>query len=158
MQMLENVEEWDRRVHYSFENLRFDQADSFFSALTGLGSTYFSLALLSGILVVEESFFWGIAPGFGLMWTVVFGMKYVFDRPKPKDSPLAVDITPSFPSGHSATSVFLALKLSGLLPELTPLFLFLAATVAISRVYLGAHYPTDVLAGITIGAVLALAT
>lgn len=153
---LERITDWDSRVHLTFEHHRFDYADSFFSAITGLGSVYFALALVTGLHLARFPGSVNLATGIVALWAVVFPLKYTFDRPKPKDSPLAVDVTPSFPSGHSATSVFLAIRLSSLLPELAPLLFFLTGTVCLSRVYLGAHYPSDVLAGASIGAVAAV--
>jgi undecaprenyl-diphosphatase len=53
----------------------------------------------------------------------------------------------SFPSGHSASSFAGAWLLSREFPRQRPLFFLLAATVAFSRIYLGDHYPGDVLSG-----------
>ncbi len=61
----------------------------------------------------------------------------------------------SFPSGHSAAAVAFASGASAELPgAAVPLFA-LAAVVAYSRVHTGVHYPGDVVAGVTIGAVIA---
>lgn len=57
----------------------------------------------------------------------------------------------SFPSGHSATALSLAFVIGFLWPRLFPLFVALGLIVAISRVPVGAHYPTDVFAGIVVG-------
>ena len=57
----------------------------------------------------------------------------------------------SFPSGHSATALSLAFVVGFLWPRLFPLFAVLGVVVAISRVPVGAHYPTDVFAGIVVG-------
>lgn len=60
----------------------------------------------------------------------------------------------SFPSGHSATSFACASALSRRYPRRRGVFYALAGAVGFSRVYLGHHYPTDVLSGATIGEIL----
>jgi membrane-associated phospholipid phosphatase len=57
----------------------------------------------------------------------------------------------SFPSGHSATAVATAFAVGFLWPRLFVLLLVIGVAVAISRVPVGAHYPTDVFAGIVVG-------
>lgn len=57
----------------------------------------------------------------------------------------------SFPSGHSATAVALAFVVGFLWPRFFPAFLVLGVVVAVSRVPVGMHYPTDVFAGIVVG-------
>lgn len=58
----------------------------------------------------------------------------------------------SFPSGHSATAGALAIILILLFPRLKWTWLFLAAWIAASRVIVGAHYPSDAVAGFAYGA------
>jgi undecaprenyl-diphosphatase len=57
----------------------------------------------------------------------------------------------SFPSGHTAASFGIAVALSGEGDWLGGLVLALAGGIAVSRVYLGAHYPLDVAAGAVVG-------
>lgn len=57
----------------------------------------------------------------------------------------------SFPSGHAASSFAAALVLSRLVPGATIAWWVLAAVVSFSRVYIGVHYPIDVIAGALLG-------
>ena len=64
---------------------------------------------------------------------------------------------PSFPSGHSATSFACAYLLGWLTPlPKVPLYV-LAALIASSRVYVGVHYPLDVIGGALVGLAVAIA-
>jgi undecaprenyl-diphosphatase len=64
----------------------------------------------------------------------------------------------SFPSGHTLHAVMAAVIVSGQLPSLGPVFIVIAALIAASRVVLGVHYPSDVVAGGTIGGIFGAAT
>src|ERR671935_93919 len=57
----------------------------------------------------------------------------------------------SFPSGHSASSFAAATALASFYPGIAPLAYLLATGVALSRVHLGHHFPSDVTAGALIG-------
>lgn len=61
----------------------------------------------------------------------------------------------SFPSGHTLHAVMLCILLGYILPSMLLLLLPFTLLVAISRVILGLHYPSDVVAGAMIGATLA---
>jgi undecaprenyl-diphosphatase len=58
----------------------------------------------------------------------------------------------SFPSGHTASAFALATSACAIDPRLGVVMFGLASSIAYSRVYLGVHYPLDVLAGILLGA------
>jgi undecaprenyl-diphosphatase len=94
-------------------------------------------------------------------------LKEVFGRERPDlVVPLAHVFTPSFPSGHSTLSAMVYLSLAILLARavgerqlgiyFVSIGVLLTAAIGISRVYLGVHYPTDVLAGWCVGSAWAL--
>jgi len=135
--------------------------------LTALGSTsvlaLFVLAV-AGSLVVRRQFH-----ALGLLLVATLGgvlliafLKTTFARPRP---PAAFHLTEvssrSFPSGHTMESAIIYLTLAALLARLVrtrilqvyfvAVAFLLTFVVGLSRVYLGVHYPTDVLAGWTAG-------
>jgi len=63
----------------------------------------------------------------------------------------------SFPSGHAATSFACATTLALAFPRLAAPLYLLAAAIAYSRVYVGVHYPLDVLGGAVLGIAVAIA-
>lgn len=62
----------------------------------------------------------------------------------------------SFPSGHSATGLGVAVTLSLLFPRYRPAFMATGVLIAVSRVVLCQHYPSDVVAGSVLGAATAI--
>jgi undecaprenyl-diphosphatase len=139
--------------------------------ITALGS-HIVLALVTaavvGFLLLQRKY--------GAMWFVIVttagggllshGLKEFFARQRP-DPVLCMWVSsPSFPSGHALLAAVVYLALGILLARIEPrpllkayfvgVMMALTFLVGISRVYLGVHYPTDVLAGWTAGLVWAL--
>lgn len=84
-------------------------------------------------------------------------LKYAFHRPRPVPFFVPVPYTYSFPSGHSLFSFSFYGVLAGLLTRrirsrmlrvlIWTLAAVLVAAIGLSRIYLGVHYPSDVIAG-----------
>lgn len=89
-------------------------------------------------------------------------LKRIVDRDRPyvllpeAEPLLRWDVSASFPSGHAATSAAGAVIVAYLMGRRAWSLAFLAAAVSYSRVYIGVHYPLDVLVGAALGTAVAL--
>ena len=61
----------------------------------------------------------------------------------------------SYPSAHATTSFAGARALAGVVPAATPALYAVAALMALSRPYVGVHYPSDIVAGAALGTAVA---
>jgi undecaprenyl-diphosphatase len=140
--------------------------------VTSLGSII--VLVIITLAVVGYLFLAGRSAVARLMLIAVFGgivlsdlLKFAFGRARPDVvSPLTRVFTTSFPSGHATLSAITYLTIGAILARSQPsptisiyfmsLAAFLTALIGVSRIYLGVHYPTDVLAGWCIGAAWAM--
>lgn len=94
---------------------------------------------------------------------IALAVKVTTGRPRPFETIPDVDVllgatvSQSMPSGHAATSFAGAVALTYLWPRVAPFAFLLAVAISFSRVYVGVHYPSDVLTGAALGAAVGVA-
>ncbi len=140
------------------QHLRIDALTPFWKVVTFLGNGgWFWIVLGVGLLCLAKTRNTGVTAllslAMGFLVTNV-ALKNIVARPRPFDAydtiiPLITRPTDySFPSGHTCASFAVALVMFRMLPRRYGIpAVVLAAMVAFSRLYLGVHYPGDVLGG-----------
>jgi len=77
-------------------------------------------------------------------------------RPHDASALMSIPSSSSFPSGHTTIAFASATVLSALVPRAAPAFFLLALAIGYSRIYVGVHWPLDVVGGAVVGAATAL--
>lgn len=99
---------------------------------------------------------------FAVERSLYFIMKNTCRRNRPQDALEAFTsfIVPSdkfsFPSGHTSAAFLFMVLVSSQFPALFPVLLVWSCSVALSRIFLGVHFPTDTLVGATLGSLVAV--
>ena len=140
----------------------------FFRVFTELGGVKFSVVfvIVIGLLLYfvskkKELAVWYVftaAVGAGVLNKTI---KYIFRKPRPSFEHLVVQGGYSFPSGHAMGStimyggllvvLFYLVKSKGIRTLFALLFVGLILLIGISRIYLGVHYPSDIIGGYSLG-------
>ncbi len=137
--------------------------DSFFAFVTDIHHFYWVLIPWLVYLLIC-----GKAKGRWLVLSLVVGItlsdqlsahviKYLFERVRPCNvvdgvlTPIGKSSSYSFPSSHASNMGSSMFLLSMAFRPWTPLFVIIALLVGLSRIYLGLHYPSDVLGGYALG-------
>jgi undecaprenyl-diphosphatase len=137
--------------------------DKFFSIITNVNNWYIAYIILLGIAFIKGGIRGKIAVAAIILMIVITDQlnhklfKEIFQRIRPcmtlSDAltPLGCNGTYSFPSSHALNNFAAATFFYRLFPKLKWILFITALLVALSRVYLGLHYPSDILGGAIIG-------
>src|SRR5690606_10605101 len=160
----EELEQFDRSFSLAVQQHAILAVTEVFSSVTWLGGTWVltSLGIFTGavLMVLKQWIFllwWIVAVAGGNLLNYI--LKLVFERARPEVVGALAAEGWSFPSGHAAGAILTYGMAAYLLVSFRPThYRMIAATTAIavlmvgaSRIYLGAHYVSDVLAGYSVG-------
>jgi undecaprenyl-diphosphatase len=136
-----------------------------FEALSRAG-TFGAIWIVIALVLALAWRRWGVlvvtAAAVALADLAATGLKVVVDVERPSAryaTPKTLVPAPkdhSFPSGHAATSFAAATVLTAFAPRLAPAWFVLALAIGFSRVYVGVHYPLDIVGGAALGVATAL--
>lgn len=152
------------RIIFNFHRKSF--LPIFFRIISFIGDGYFYLLYLLYIHLSYPALFkaalWTVLIAFAIEFPVYLILKNSIRRVRPFNAHADVEnmVYPidefSFPSGHTSVAFLVATIVSYFTPFLTiPLFVF-AFFVGLSRIYLGVHYPSDILGGIVHGCTMGI--
>jgi len=163
------------QINTKFTNPVFDQVLPLMRNANTWVPLYLFLIVLSVVNFKSKSFFWIM----GAVLTVVLTdqisssfFKPFFERPRPCNDPILMSqvrllldhcsggysFTSSHAANHFGFAVYVFITLRSVFKNWSFLFLGWAAIVSYSQVYVGVHYPLDVLCGGLMGAILGFAT
>jgi len=159
---LNQLFQWDRSIAlWANRTLHWRTVCPFFCAISNLGNGKFWYALMLMLPVLHGLYgvFAALHMGLTALVTLMIYkcIKGATQRPRPgvvhesiRQGTFALDEY-SFPSGHTMHAVSFSIIAVAWFPALMPLLLTFTILVAMSRVVLGLHYPTDVLLGALFG-------
>ena len=152
----------DRKILFWFnDTLKNKFLDKFMYIFTYMGGWLVTTSFLGGLFLFGKGKTRLIGGegliALGISQSIVSIVKKILERERPYKilksiNTFGIELKDySFPSGHTTAGFTIATILSLNIPSWSILFYLIALTVGISRMYLGVHYPTDVVAGIILG-------
>ena len=129
------------------------------SSAIGAGAfIWWVTAVIASVFPSKRPAAWRMILAVAFTWAVSdFILKPAFNRPRPYQVDTTITVleakpdTQAFPSGHAAMAVAGAIAGARLIPYSAWFWWPFAAIVAVSRIYIGVHWPSDVIAGALVG-------
>lgn len=160
--MFDRIQDWDDKMIFSIISYRGLRLNKIMKTLSMMGDGY-----LWAILAVLVYFTTDVTMTWLIIGIVAFAFELIFykiikqstTRKRPYQTNPGIEnlvIPPdqfSFPSGHTAAATVAGLLFTVAIPVLAPFFVALVFLIGLSRIYLGVHYPTDVIMGFALGIV-----
>jgi len=158
---MDTIFQWGLNFIIMIQKIDTPLLDSFFRAITSLGDELFYLLLFSFLLWCVD-FYLGIRVGIIFLLSVYVnaGVKEIFQQPRPFDIlPEIQKVQASgygFPSGHAQSSLVVWGSIAYWKKQawIRILSVLLILLIGFSRIYLGVHFPTDILGGWLFGGLI----
>lgn len=158
----EQVEVFDTTIYNFISKIKCDPITSFFKFISFLCSTWFVIFSTILVMIFSKNKKAAFYIGLNVLICVLInqGFKLIFARTRPEDINLIIESGYSFPSGHSMVSLafygFFIYIIAHININKRKKFIYcsllalLTLLIGISRIYLGVHYASDVLAGFSL--------
>lgn len=155
-----------RLLYYMNHTIRCGVFDRIVPFITHLGGAVFTISFTLSLIIFGnvnvQKMGWEVAASLSSSHLIVHLLKRKVNRPRPHTVLQVIEkfevpiCDYSFPSGHTTASFAVANILAMHLPGLSGLILGGAVLVGLSRMYLGVHYPSDVLVGFGVALISSL--
>ncbi|MFA6457261.1 MAG: phosphatase PAP2 family protein [Bacteroidota bacterium] len=159
-QLIQQIQLWDERTITRIISRRGEILTSFMKVISMMGDGYLWMVLAVVFYVLTDVSLPWLEAGvtaFAIELIAYKIIKQSTTRKRPCHANINIInlVIPqdefSFPSGHTAAATVAALLFSIALPAATPFFVTLTILIGLSRIYLGVHYPSDVVMGFVLG-------
>jgi len=134
--------------------------DALFSSLRELTYVFWMLIVIYFFITKERKLALLLAVGITVGAIFTYPVKFLIDRTRPYDQIASTRVLtthesdPSFPSAHTEMSFLAATIVSRFHPGYSKYLYAFSLIVALSRIYVGVHFPSDAIGGIIIGIIM----
>ena len=160
--IVNNIISVDNKIIEIFGYLHLNGIINFMEIMTYFGDWFIPVIILLCLFLFFKNkwYFYIMTCSYTLAGLLSFITKYLINRPRPIEALIKMPTSYSFPSGHTLTSIVFYLTLCYLITInfkdykrylIMLLTLILIFIIALSRVYLGVHYFSDVIGGLILG-------